>query len=197
MKITYAFLFLLCLCLAGCAMFTPTPGEHYLSWQARQKQLTALNSWNLQSAVGIKNLKQRITAHVNWQQADNNYILNITSQFNIGGVKIVGDSNQVILWRSTTNKFVAKNPEELMFKELGWSLPVSNLRHWILGLPVPNKTHILQFDAYNHLIHLQQQGWHVSYADFISVDNIDLPTTILLTNAKLQIKIVIKEWRLS
>jgi outer membrane lipoprotein LolB len=192
-KILYIFLVLAC--LAGCATVTQLGlGEHKLSWPARQKQLNNLKNWNLHSAIGIKNLNQRTAAHVHWQQFENNYILNITSQFNIGGVKIVGDSTGVTLWRSATNKISAQTPEELMYQELGWALPIDNLRYWILGLPAPKLVCTSQFDAYNHLIYLQQQGWQISYSNFISINNIDLPTAILINNSKLQIKVVIKKW---
>jgi len=178
-------------------MITPTaPGEHYLSWQARQKQLTNLKNWDLQSAISIKNAQQHVTARIYWQQLALNYRLNITSPFNIGGFKITGDSAYVTWYRSTTDKVIAKNPEELMSRELGWSLPISNLRYWVLALPAPKLAYSSQFDTYNHLIYLQQQGWQINYADFISVDKIDLPTTILLSNTKLQIKIIIKQWEL-
>jgi outer membrane lipoprotein LolB len=181
--------------LTGCAATTPKVSEnHYLSWQARQKQLTNLKNWTLQSAVGITNSTQHIAARVYWQQFDHNYAINITSLFNLGGIKIIGDSTHVILQRSITDKVIAKTPEKLMYRELGWSLPISNLRYWILGLPAPKLPYISNFDSYNRLIHLKQQNWQIDYADFISVDAVDLPTTILLSNTKLQIKIIIKKW---
>jgi outer membrane lipoprotein LolB len=195
-----AYIFLVLICLAGCAtVMQPGAGQHKLSWPVRQKQLNNLKNWNLQSAIGIKNLNQSTSAHVNWQQFENNYILNIISQFNIGGVKIVGDSTGVTLWRSVTNKIKAQTPEELMYQELGWSLPIDNLRYWILGLPAPKLVYASQFDAYNHLISLQQQGWQISYSNFISINNIDLPTSILISNSKLklQVKVIIKKWELS
>lgn len=192
-----AYIFLILICLVGCTTVTPPRfGTYHLSWQARQKQLNNLKNWNLYSAIGIKNSQVRTSARVHWQQFEDNYILDITSQFNIGGVKIVGDSSGVTLWRSTTNKISAKTPEKLMYQELGWSLPMDNLRYWILGLPAPKLAYKSQFDAYNHLIYLQQQGWEINYANFISVNNIDLPTSILISNPRLQVKVIIKKWEL-
>lgn len=196
MKTAYIFLFLLC--IAGCATVTqPGSGEHYLSWPVRQKQLNNLKNWNLQSAIGIKNLNQCTAVHVHWQQFEPNYTLDITSQFNIGGVKIVGDSTGVTLWRSATNKIRAQTPEELMYHELGWSLPIDNLRYWILGLPAPKLAYTSQFDVNNHLIYLQQQGWKISYSNFISINKIDLPTSILISNSRIQVKMVIKKWEVA
>lgn len=183
--------------MVGCTTVTPPgSGTHHLSWQARQKQLNNLKIWNLYSAIGVKNSQVRTSARVRWQQFDGNYILDVTSQFNIGGVKIVGDSTGVTLWRSTTNKISAQTPEKLMYQVLGWSLPIDNLRYWILGLPAPKLAYKSQFDTYNHLSYLQQQGWEISYANFISVNNIDLPTSIIISNPRLQVKVIIKKWEL-
>lgn len=195
MKIFYSFV--LALILASCAI-TPKAslGTHYLPWGDRQLQLSNLKTWELYSVVAIKTSKQNIAAHVNWQQFDDNYTLNITSQFNIGGVKITGDKEQVTLWRSINDKITTRTPEILMIQELGWELPISNMRYWALGLPVPKLAYKSQFDAYNHLIFLQQQGWEINYANFIAVNDVDLPTTIILSNVKLQIKVIIKYWQL-
>lgn len=195
MKIIY--IFILAFLLISCATTSKMPyGTNHLSWNARQNQLYNLDNWDLYGVVGIKNSKQNAMAHVDWQQSADSYVLNITSQFNVGGIKITGDKNQVILWRSTTEQVTAKTSEKLMQQELGWSLPISNLRYWALGLPAPQLAYKPKFDTYNHLISLQQQGWKISYSDFVAVNNIDLPTTILLNNANLQIKIVVKQWDL-
>lgn len=195
MKKLYALLMILI--LSSCAI-TPKPpsGEHYLTWSARQQQLSSIQSWNLQGTASIKNTNQSVVTHVNWQQSNNDFILNVTSQLNIGGIKITGNNDQVTLWRSSTNKITAKTPEKLMYQELGWSLPISNLRYWVLGLPAPKSDYKTQFDTFNHLAYLQQQGWQITYANFVAINGIDLPSTILLKNTNLQIKIVIKEWQL-
>jgi len=195
MKIIYTLgILLIFMSLISCTI-TPTSSEnHYMSWHKRQKQLNGLTNWKLKSVVSIKESKQHTILHAYWQQLINEYMINITSQFNVGGIKIAGDANQVTLWRSNTNKVIAKNPENLIYNELGWTLPLSNLKYWILGLPAPNLNHNSKFDRYNHLTYLEQQNWRINYTNFISIKNIDLPTTILLSNNNLQIKIIIKQW---
>jgi outer membrane lipoprotein LolB len=168
--------------------------EYYLSRKIRQDQLASCHNWSFQSAVIITNAQEKVLVHIRWQQFDYKYILNITSLFNFGGVKIIGDPTNIALWRSATNKTIATTPEELMDKELGWSLPLKNMRYWIVGLPAPKLAYTFQVDRCNRLIFLQQQGWKISYADFVSVNKIDFPTTILLNNAKLQIKVMIRKW---
>jgi len=183
------------LLLSACAT-VPPPGTHYLTWHQRQQQLQAINSWDMYAALGITYAGENTMAHLDWQQLKNSFTANITTPINIGGVKIIGNSKQATLWKSATDKITAKTPEQLMYQELGWSLPLFDMKYWVLGLPAPHIAYHAKFDTYNHLSYLQQQGWEISYDDFRSIGNIDLPQKIWLENPKLQAKVVIKKWQI-
>jgi outer membrane lipoprotein LolB len=183
------------LLLSACAT-VPQPGTHYLTWQQRQQQLQATNSWDMYAVLGVRFAGKNTMVHFYWQQIANNFTINISTPINIGGVIITGSTKQVTLWRSATDKIVAKTPEQLMYQELGWSLPLFDLKYWVLGLPAPHIPYNAKFDMYNHLSYLKQQGWEIEYADFRSIGNIDLPQKIWLENPKLRAKLVIKKWRI-
>lgn len=189
-KILLIFVVLL---LSSCAINSVPPTVHYLPWAKREAQLSAIRNWQMYGALGIRYANQTSMAHFTWQQTAGHFAINIYTPINLGGVKITGDTHQVILWKSATEKIIAKTPEQLMNKELGWSLPLFDLRYWILGLPAPQIPYKAKFDSYNHLSYLEQQGWKINYFAFQSIKNIDLPTSILLTNLQLQVKLVIKQ----
>ena len=115
-------------------------------------------------------------------------------------LQLVGNDKQVTLWESSTNSVSAPTPEALLQERLGWTLPISNLVYWIRGVPAPasaaTQVNSLQLDTYNHLLHLQQQGWDIQYVSFQIVNNIDLPRIIYLQTQGLKIKIVIKKWEM-
>jgi outer membrane lipoprotein LolB len=193
-------LIIITLLLTACSTLFKQPSEqhlHYLTWYERQHQLNKINNWNLNGALGIKYYNKDSIAHFYWQQVTDHFAVNIYTPLNLGGVKITGDTKQVVLWKSVSEKEVAKTPEQLMYKELGWSLPLLSMKYWILGLPSPRISYKAKFDSYNHLSFLEQQGWQIKYDDFRSIDNIDLPTKIWLSAPQLQVKLVIKEWRIS
>ncbi|MCK4608762.1 MAG: outer membrane lipoprotein LolB [Gammaproteobacteria bacterium] len=192
-------LFLIFIACSGCSTLQPpmSDGIHVLTWTARQRQLQEIGRWQVGGALGVQYANQSSMSHFTWQQtAADNYQITITSTLDIGGVKITGNKQQVTLWRSATDKVTAKTAEQLMVTELGWSLPLNNLKSWVVGLPVAKIPYKAEFDAYNHLSLLEQQGWTIKYAAYKSISNIDLPTKIWLTNSKLRAKIVINRWRL-
>lgn len=193
-------LIIIALLLTACSTLHEQPLKqnlHYLTWYQRQHQLNTINNWNIYGALGIKYESRDSIAHFYWQQMIDHFTVNIYTPINLGGVKITGDKEQVVLWRSISKKVIAKTPEQLMYKELGWSLPLFNMRYWILGLPAPHIPYSAKFDSYNHLSYLRQQGWRINYSDFRSIGNIDLPTKIWLSTPQLQVKLVIKQWRIS
>ncbi|KPJ68100.1 MAG: hypothetical protein AMJ43_01465 [Coxiella sp. DG_40] len=192
-------LLIITLLLTTCTTLHKQPlkqNQHYLTWQQRLHQLSRIRSWNIYGALGIKYDNKDSMAHFSWRQVTDNFAINIYTPINLGGVKITGSKKQVILWRSSSEKIVAETPEQLMHKELGWSLPLFDLRYWVLGLPAPHVPFSAKFDSYNHLSFLQQQGWQINYSDFQSIGNIDLPTKISLNIPQLQVKLVVKKWRI-
>lgn len=190
-------LIIIILFLSGCGTLygPPPPGTHYLTKQERRQQLMAINSWDMYAALGVRFANKNTMAHFYWLQAGNDFTINIFTPLNIGGVKITGNKKQVILWRSATDKITAKTPGQLMHQELGWSLPLFNMKYWVLGLAAPHIPYHAKYDSYNHLNYLQQQGWKIEYADFRSINGIDLPRKIWLENPRLQVKLVVEKWR--
>jgi hypothetical protein len=53
-----------------------------------------------------------------------------------------------------------------------------------------------EFDAYHHLLKLQQALWSVRYENYTAVGIYDLPAKIYLEREDLQVTIVINTWQL-
>lgn len=186
------------LTLSACSTLSPPlkPANHYLTWQQRQHQLQNISSWKTSGILGISYNAQNSIAHFSWQQMPLSYEITLSSALDIGSIKITGNKKEVTLWKSSTDKITAATPEELMQAELGWGLPLENLKYWARGLPVPHSKYNAKFDRYNHIVSLSQNGWQIKYLAYGAVKNIDLPTKILLTTQGLRIKVVIKIWNI-
>lgn len=182
------------LVLSSCSYLHKPPKSdlHYLTWSQRREQLSELESWNMRGAVGIKLMQNNVMAHFFWQQSNDDYDITVYTPLNLSSVKIIGNPKKVMLWRSSSDQVTAKTPEILMYQQLGWYLPLSNMRYWILGMPAPNVPYHAKFDAYHHVIFLQQEGWKINYDNFVTTQDVDLPYKIIMTNADIEIKLVIK-----
>lgn len=191
---TLALLLVSIVLLTSCAQLrkTPTTFEH-TSWKKRQAELHQIKNWTMSGTLSITHHKKRDIAKIKWAQTPNSYNINIFAPLNMGSIRIIGNESEVALWNSNKKPLKAKTPEQLTLAQLGWQLPVSNIRYWILGLPAPKtKINATSFDQYGHLIALNQSGWQVTYSRFNPIkNNLDLPQLIELKNENLAIKLKI------
>lgn len=188
--------------LAGCATVPrqePQPPSNLpiLTWQKHVAQLDEINAWDIQGAVSIRQGARANMANLLWsQKGRQNYNISLFGPLGMGTIKIIGRADIAILLRSNKPGVTAASPELLMQKQLGWRLPVSNLYYWVRGLPTPNIAASTQLDDRNRLIHLNQAGWAIQYSGYKVVNNVELPTRIDLSNPRLQIRIVIRQWQI-
>ncbi|MDR1057275.1 MAG: lipoprotein insertase outer membrane protein LolB [Coxiellaceae bacterium] len=172
---------------SGCVCFQKPPP----SCQARQVTLQQVTGWDLSGALSVTYNKKGDFAHFTWVQKENCYTINIFGPLNISNIRIVGDANNVTLWQAKKKYIRAKTPEQLIYDQLGWRLPVSNIRYWILAHPVPGKIDAINFDQHGHLVFLRQNGWQIKYFGFRAhrSKHIDLPQIIEIKNEEITIKI--------
>ena len=100
--------------------------------------------------------------------------------------------------------YVSQDVESLTQQVLGWTLPLSWLTHWIVGLPAEVKPVVLnevnenvaevQRDARKQVTMLKQAGWEIHYTRYASATANSLPTRLLMKKDKLEMTILIDEW---
>jgi outer membrane lipoprotein LolB len=194
-KIKNSFCFLIViLILAGCATYAPV--QQRLTWTQQQKKLANISSWQIDGGISFKYSNETTMANFVWQQTNDNYEITLYSLLDLFSMKLQGDENHVVFWKSATEQVEAKTPEKLMEKQLGWSLPLTNLRYWIRGLPAPNYSYQATFSNDQNLQTIEQQGWKISYQRFTQVGALNLPDKMLLRNGPIEVKIIIKNWQI-
>ncbi len=187
------------LALSGCvSLKLPNQGPqkfHQESAKTRTNELRKINKWNINGAFSIQHDKKVEIANYSWQQSRGNYSLQINSSLNIYSLLIKGRAGHVTLKESKQKPLRAASAESLLNKRLGWSIPISNLKYWVRGLSA-NGASKSKYDKYGHLVKLWQQGWAVTFSNYINIGRFDLPRTLNIQGHNLKIKIVIKNWAL-
>jgi outer membrane lipoprotein LolB len=171
-------------------------GTHRIPWPQRQAQLSALQNWSAQGSAAAHANNKGWNAYYHWQQNNANYSLIMFGPLGMDRMQITGSPGQATLITPAQKTFTASNPETLLLQQTGWSLPVSDLYYWLRGLPDPHSRFKRSFDLSNHLANLYQDGWEIRYLRYVSVNNIDLPDRILLSNNQWQVRLVISQWQL-
>jgi outer membrane lipoprotein LolB len=110
-------------------------------------------------------------------------------------MELRGSAQNVEMRTANEGVYRATTAEELMQTHAGWQVPLSGLRHWILGRPDPRARIVeLALDAGGRLAELRQLDWHIRYR-YAEFDGVVLPTRLTLENTRLRAKLVVRSWR--
>ncbi len=160
-----------------------------------KKQATTLSSWEISGAMAARNKKKGWSASLNWvQKGLNQYQIRLNGPLG-GGAVIIEKKNGLVTYADGPKKISSSNADALLLQQTDIRLPVNNLYYWVRGLPAPGAITASTFDQQHHLSSLNQAGYLIHYSNYTTVNQVDLPSKILLEGHGVVIKLIIKHWR--
>ncbi len=185
--------------LSGCVSLKPpkltkTQTDYQKSSPlTREQKLRAMKSWNISGAVSVKQPGRSFIARYTWQQIGGQYNINIHSNLDLASVQLIGNASQVTMKASDGKTFKSNNINSLMQQQLGWRLPVNNLKYWIRSLPAPGNANA-KYNSLGQTQRINQTGWTVTYSRYQRINGLELPTLMNVSGRDLQLRIVVKNW---
>lgn len=191
-------LLLLALTLVSACTHLPKPGlpESGL-WESRRDQLQSIQHWRLRARIGVVTETQSGSADMQWEQRAKTFTLRVTGAFGRGLIAIEGDADSVNMQAGKGEKLSAGSAEELILQQTGWLVPVSGLRHWVLGLPsglYPDEDYSL--DGAGRIARLRGDGWEVEYLRYGAHEGYELPERLRMQNERVKIKLAVIDWEI-
>lgn len=180
------------LALAACSSFKPQAPQPAITWEQHQASLQALDSWDISGKIGIVTTTSSHSASLKWRQEEQDYQIDMRGPLGQGGASIIGNADNVTVEIAGEGTFTGPDPEFILYQQLGWELPISDIRWWIRGLPAPDKTFDFSLEN-NRLNTLQQDGWTIRYLRYNSLSP-TLPTKLKLSHQGLKITVIINSW---
>lgn len=173
----------------------PTPSL-FTEPKAKDAWLSSLQTWQAEGSFGARKDDDAWSGSFEWKQfSKNTYQIHFYGPFGAGNTYLSGDSHQVI-WKDNDGETIARSPDELIWRKTGFLFPVSYLYDWILGRPASGLATHKQWDSTGHLIYFSQAGWNIAYQAYQHVGTGELPTSIRLTHEDIQLKLIIRQWKL-
>src|SRR5262245_9501769 len=114
---------------------------------------------------------------VTWRHAGGGDDMLISTPMGQGVARIVRQGEAVRITTSDGREYSDRDGEALTERALGFRLPLAGLADWVRGRPSPA---------------LEQRGWKVDYQER---DAEGRPTRLRVTNAGVDLRLVISEWR--
>lgn len=151
------------------------------------------NDWQFTGKAGIRQGNSADSANIDWHQQDSAYEVRLSGPLGQGGAVISGNNSGVELQVSGEDEiFHGATPEEVMYKALGWYLPVSQARFWVQGLPDPAYPSTELTDANG----FEQLGWRIEIQRLSEVNpDLILPSRLEFSYDDLRVRLVIRDWQ--
>lgn len=171
--------------LSACVSQTP-PGS-----TTQSVSNLAQATWQEGGVFGYRNGDKGFSAGYVWQNSKDQYNIQLIGPLGAWRAKLSGDNRQAQLATSDGKMFSAKSPALLMAQNLGWSIPVENLRHWLWATPVPTIPGEVSRKANGEVTQIKQSGWIVQYPYYQNFAGYYLPARIVLIQDSKKITVVI------
>jgi outer membrane lipoprotein LolB len=187
--------FLALLALAGCATLPATiqlPAME--SWETRQAVLGEVYNWQFRGRIAVKAGDEGFNARFDWAQQGDAFDASVAGPLGIGTVRIEGEGDTVRLTDKDGTETRLENAEADLFWRYGWTIPVTSLRYWALGIPDPAVAAETEVDAEGRLTRLEQGDWSVSISRYAEGGGQPMPRILTATNPDTRVRMVIDRW---
>ncbi|NCF14872.1 MAG: outer membrane lipoprotein LolB [Gammaproteobacteria bacterium] len=181
--------------LAGCAT---TPESIDLpdidSWDTRTDVLGSIENWEFKGRIAVKAGDDGFNGKFNWAQQDSDFSATVGGPLGMGTVRIEGDGQLITLTDNDGVETVLHDPEVELRWRYGWTIPVTSLRYWALGIPDPATPSTTRLDEQGLLSRLEQSGWVVEISKYHEGGGQQMPRVLTATNPDTRVRMVIDRW---
>lgn len=188
---------LLSLLLTACAQLDTAPVEGPESWRSHRQQITALENWQLRGRLTVQDEQQSRTLSLLWIQAGEHFDINLSGSLGIGSVRVHGDVQGLTVEQSGEEPRHMEGLAELGETVLGHAFPADNLRFWVRGVMAPDSAWQADWNEYQLLSSLQQDGWELTFDRYSTVEGLNLPGRIVLARPPWQLTFRVSDWQLT
>ena len=158
----------------------------------------SIERWQFEGRMAINNSNESWSANLMWIESPQGQEVRVIAPLGQGSaiLRRVGDG-VMELSLSTGEVFLAEDAAELLYRQLGWSLPVDSLAYWLKGVPDPNFKYLWQIGTEGSLTFIDQEGWSVEYKSYRFSEHygVDLPVKLVMKNDDWRVKLVIQDWQ--
>ncbi len=166
-------------------------------WLEHQIAINGITAWNINGRLGVKNDKDSGTATLLWEQSYADYELRVIAPLGQGTYILKGTRDGVVMHGPQNKITMASTAEQLLYQALGWKIHINGLKYWIRGVPEPYMTYSeLLLDDKGRLTNMKQSGFDVSILRYTEQSGISLPEKLSIKSDDIQLKLVIKDWKI-
>jgi outer membrane lipoprotein LolB len=175
---------------SACTTVTTQP----VALKDSRDRLLALARWRLDGRIAVRTPSEGLQADLHWEHDKGQDRLQVSGPFSQGAVSIVLQQDFVLIRGADGIAKSSSDAADLLRRELGFAVPLSSLRYWVLGVSSPRLSSDAAYDASGQLRRLRQGGWSLDYERFVQVQDLLLPKKMSVQGGDVKLKLFVDEW---
>jgi outer membrane lipoprotein LolB len=183
---------------AGCRTLPPGatvgPGAE-APWPEQRAALEKLDRYGLTGRVAVAAQGQGFSASLRYQQQPRRSKLALDGPLGIGGVRVDLEGEQISIATSRGEELDGQAARDELERRLGFQLPLTELRWWLLGIPAPGEASVNQDGNSGEIRDFTQNGWLVSINSRSPALGFALPQRLTAERGGARLKLLVERWQ--
>jgi outer membrane lipoprotein LolB len=182
------------LLLAACAapLSRPPPAP----WPQRLTSLRNLTHYRFDGRMAANVAGDGFSAGLRWSQDGGDASVDLSAPLGFDAAHLTFRGGMLSVTTSHGEQLTADAAAAELSAQLGFEPPLRSLRYWLVGASDPANPGSETLDPQQRLMHLDQDGWSIDYADYAPVASYSLPRRVTLQQGTVRVRIVINAWQL-
>ncbi len=187
------------LLLAACATTRPPvrqPGDAVTLGlqEQRERALADTDHWTLEGRLAVSDGKDSGSGGLTWKQDGDRYEFTVRAPVTGRSFRLTGGPEGAQLEGLDGGTRRGPDAESLMASTVGWQIPMTELKRWVLGLRADTGPADIAFGSDRLPSRLVQDGWTVDYKQWDTTRQPAMPTRVFAEKPPFKVRLSIEDW---
>lgn len=184
------------LLLTGCVAQRVRPDAALMSaQQQRESALAEHTGWALTGRLAVSGPADGGSGTLEWSQQQDAYRFSVQAPVTGKTWVLSGDGSEARIEGLAADTLRGTDAAELVERELGWKLPVTQFAAWVRGMRASGMAE-LEFRPDGLPSVLVQDGWRVEYLDYATDTEPPLPKRIFASRGVYKVRLAVQRWQM-
>jgi outer membrane lipoprotein LolB len=179
---------------AGCATTGSIELPDLDDWETRKTVLEEADEWQFAGRIGVSAGDEGFNGKLWWRQDGVVFRARISGPVGVGTIFINGDGPELTLTERDGTVTELDDAESELRHRYGWTIPVTSLRFWALGIPDPASASKAGFNESGQMSELSQREWQVTINEYAEGGGQEMPRRLTATSGNIRVRLVIDDW---
>lgn len=180
--------------ISGCVTSKSLELPELSDWESRQEILAGVDEFEFAGRIGVRAGDEGFNGQLWWRQDGVVFRARISGPLGAGTVFINGNRGEITVTGRDGVVTELHDAEAELRQMYGWTIPVTSLRFWALGIPDPASPAETEFGDDGRLAKLHQRNWQVDITQYREGGGQLLPRRLTAVNNNVKVRLVIDTW---